>query len=259
MDSVGKILYEARVAKGLTLRDAEAATSIRAIYLDALEQDDYAKMPEEVFIKGIIRNYGNYLGLNGPELVDMYKAQKTGTVIEDVKSKGIREVDNVKMNISLKQHRSVGSGAGAYEGPTNKKSIAKQIFAGALGVVVLVVGYFAMPKAMEFLHSNNEPAPAAVAVIPAPAETAQKAEVVAPVTEKVTVEMVAHGDCWLEVKADGKDIYEGMLYAKDVKVFDADEKLVVKYGNVGVMEVKVNGKPVSMQGEQGVAIKTYVK
>ena len=81
MDSVGKILYEARAAKGITLLDAEKATSIRASYLDALEQDDYAKMPEEVFIKGIIRNYGNYLGLNGPELVDMYKAQRIGTVI----------------------------------------------------------------------------------------------------------------------------------------------------------------------------------
>lgn len=260
MDSVGRILYEARTAKGLTLLDAENATSIRASYLDALEQDDYAKMPEEVFIKGIIRNYGNYLGLNGPELVDMYKAQRAGTVIENVKSQGIREVENVKMNISLKQHRSAGSGVSAYQGPSNKKSIAKQILAGALGVVVLVVGYFAMPKAMEFLHSNKEAEPApAVAVIPAPAETKQEVAEVAPVVEKVVVEMTAHGDCWLEVSADDKSVFEGMLRAKDVKAFDANEKLVVKYGNVGVMEVKVNGEPVSMQGEQGVAIKTYTK
>lgn len=258
MDSVGKILYEARAAKGLTLLDAEKATSIRASYLDALEQDDYERMPEEVFIKGIIRNYGNYLGLNGPELVDMYKAHKKGTVIENVKSQGIREVDTVKMNISLKQHRSFGSGVNAYQGPTNKKSIAKQILAGALGVVVLVAGYFAVPKAMELLHSNKEAEPAVVAVVPTPVETKQE-EAIAPVVEKVAVEMTAHGDCWLEVKADGKDIFEGMLSAKDVKSFDANEKLVVKYGNVGVMEVKVNGVPVSMQGEQGVAIKTYTK
>ena len=45
MDSVGRILYDARVAQGITLLDAEKATSIRASYLDALEQDDYAKMP----------------------------------------------------------------------------------------------------------------------------------------------------------------------------------------------------------------------
>lgn len=259
MDSVGKILYEARAAKGITLLDAEKATSIRASYLDALEQDDYARMPEEVFIKGIIRNYGNYLGLNGPELVDMYKAQKFGTVVENVKSKGIREVQNVRMNISLKQHRSAGSGVNAYAGPDNKKNIAKQILAGALGVVVLVVGYFAVPKAMEFMQSNKETAPAAIAVVPAAEEAKQEVAPVAPVVEKVSVEMTAYGDCWLEVKADGKDIFEGMLRAKDVKAFEAEEKLVVKYGNVGVIEVKVNGVPVSMQGEQGVAIKTYTK
>ncbi|MBQ8417817.1 MAG: helix-turn-helix domain-containing protein [Phascolarctobacterium sp.] len=258
MDSIGKILYEARAAKGLTLLDAEKATSIRCSYLDALEQDDYSKLPEEVFIKGIIRNYGNYLGLNGPELVDMYKAAKAGTGVENVKSQGIREVDTVKLNISLKQHRSVGSGVSAYQGPTPKKNLAKQIFAGALGVVVLVSGYFLMPKAMEWLHKDDAADAPVVAVVPSPAET-QKVEAVAPVVEKVMVEMIAHGDCWLEVNADGKSVYEGMLRAKDVKTFDANEKLIVKYGNVGVMEVKVNGQPVSMQGEQGVAIKTYTK
>ena len=56
MDSVGKILYEARAAKGITLLDAEKATSIRASYLDAIEQDDYAKNPEVELIKGIISN-----------------------------------------------------------------------------------------------------------------------------------------------------------------------------------------------------------
>lgn len=259
MDSVGQILYEARAAKGITLLDAEKATSIRASYLDALEQDDYARMPEEVFIKGIIRNYGNYLGLNGPELVDMYKAQKFGTVVENVKSKGIREVQNVRMNISLKQHRSAGSGVNAYAGPDNKKNIAKQILAGALGVVVLVVGYFAVPKAMELLHSDKETTPVAVAVVPASEKNKQEVATVVPAVEKVKVEMTAYGDCWLEVKADGKDIFESMLQAKDTKTFEADEKLVVKYGNVGVIEVKVNGVPVSMQGEQGVAIKTYTK
>ncbi len=266
IDSVGNALREARIRKGLSLIDAEKATSIRCSYLDALERDEYHKLPEEVFIKGMIRNYGNFLGLNGPELVDSYKAQKAGTVVEKVKSKGIREVDTVKMNISLKQHRSAGSGVNAYQGPNNKKNIAKQIFAGALAVVVLVAGYFVMPKAMDWLHSKDEPKAPVVAVVPeakveqqTETKEAVKEEAAVPVSEKVTLDIVAHGDCWLEVSADGKSIFEGMLYAKDTKAFEADEKLVVKYGNVGVMEAIVNGEPVSMQGEQGVAIKTYTK
>lgn len=260
--SVGNILREARMKKGLSLMDVENATSIRCSYLNALENDEFHKLPEEVFIKGMIRNYGNFLGLNGPELVDAYKAFKVGAPVENVKSQGIREVENVKLNISLKQHRSAGSGVDAYQGPSSKKTIAKQIIAGFLGVVVLVGGYFAMPKAMEFLHSKDEPANTAVEVVPStPVVTEENKAVqeVAPVIENVVVEMTAHGKCWLEVNADGVNIFEGMLSAKDVKTFEAKDKLVIKYGNVGVMEVVVNGVPVSMQGEQGVAIKTYTR
>ncbi len=257
MESVGKILYATRISKGLTLVEIEKEISIRASYLEALEHDDYSKLPEEVFIKGIIRNYGNFLGLNGPELVDLYKAEKAGTVVEEVKSQGIREVENVKMNINLKQTRSAGSGNGEFA-HLNKKSIkvpVKQIAVGVFALLVLAGGYFAMPMAMEWLHKPEEKAQVATVVekTPAPVATA------APVIDKIVVEMTAHGECWLEVTADGKEIFAGMLYAKDKKTFEAQDKMIVKYGNVGVMQVSVNGKPENMQGEQGVALKTYTR
>ena len=62
--TVGAILKEARLAKGISLADAEKGTSIRSRYLQAVENDEYDKTPGEVFLKGIIRNYGNFLGLN---------------------------------------------------------------------------------------------------------------------------------------------------------------------------------------------------
>ena len=93
--TVGAILKEARLAKGISLADAEKATSIRSRYLQAVENDEYDKTPGEVFLKGIIRNYGNYLGLNGPELVNEYKASAAGMAAEAVRSQGIREVEKV--------------------------------------------------------------------------------------------------------------------------------------------------------------------
>ncbi len=262
MESVGKILYAARIAKGLTLADVEKEINIRTSYLEAIERDYYDNLPEEVFIKGIIRNYGNFLGLNGSELVDLYKAEKAGTIVEEVKSQGIREVDNVKMNINIKQARSKGSNNNEFA-HLNKKSVKmpiKQIAVGILALFVLAGGYFAMPKAMEWLHKPEEKPPVATVVEEAtkPAEVTPVASV-APVTDKVVVEMTAHGDCWLEVKADGKEVFAAMLYAKESKTFEADDKLIVKYGNVGVMQVNVNGKPQNLQGEHGVAIKTYTR
>ena len=72
MDNIGEILKNARLDKGLSLEQAEEATSIRKIYLAAVEAGEYAKVPGDVFTKGIIRTYGNYLGLNGPELVTLH-------------------------------------------------------------------------------------------------------------------------------------------------------------------------------------------
>ena len=76
MDNVSKMLKEARLAKGLSLEEAEAATSIRKLYLDAVEEGEFDKIPGDVFTKGIIRTYGNFLGLNGPDLVNIYTEQR---------------------------------------------------------------------------------------------------------------------------------------------------------------------------------------
>ena len=77
MENVSNMLLEARLAKGLTLEEAEAATSIRKLYLDAVEKGEFEKVPGEVFTKGIIRTYGNFLG---PEKF-LPKASSAHTVI----------------------------------------------------------------------------------------------------------------------------------------------------------------------------------
>ena len=156
MESVGKLLSEARIAKGLSLEKVSEEVNIRLAYLEALENDEYSKLPEEVFIKGFIRNYGNFLGLNGPELVNLYKANKTGASVEDVESKDIRQVEKVSLNISLKQTRDIGSGTGGINLPKPKLPW-KQISVGVVAVLVLAGGYFAVPMLMDAMPSVSLP------------------------------------------------------------------------------------------------------
>lgn len=248
--NVGTILREARLAKGLTLADVEQGTSIRSRYLEALENSEYDKAPEEVFLKGIIRNYGNFLGLDGPELVNMYKASMAGTTTENVRSAGIREVDKVQLNIQLKERREIGSGTGRLELPM------KQILAGIVVLGILAAGYFVIPAAIDYAKNmpKSEPAQQQAA---APAEQPAAAAQAAPVLDKVLVEMEAGGPCWLEVNSDGQELFAGMLQPGDKRTYEAKDRMIVKYGNVGVMKVNFNGQPQNMAGEQGVAIKTY--
>ena len=249
--SVGTLLREARLAKHISLAEAEQATSIRARYLEAIEKDEYEKTPGEVFLKGMLRNYGNFLGLDGLELVHMYKASAAGKAKNAVKSAGIREVDKVKMNIQLKNPRDVGSGTGKLELPKLPSFDMRQVLAGVAVLVVLAGGYFAIPKAIDYFQNR----PKAVASVEIKEEPGAKKP--AAVWDKVQVNLEATGDCWLEVQAEGKEIFAGMLRAKDKKTFEAKEKLIVKYGNIGVVKTVFNGEPVDLQGQHGVQVKTY--
>lgn len=76
MEEIGRRLRAAREAKGITLEQAEEDTKIRRKYLQALEAGREVDIPGEVYLKGFLRSYGNYLGLNGTALVDEYKRLK---------------------------------------------------------------------------------------------------------------------------------------------------------------------------------------
>ena len=57
----------------MTVKDIEAATHIRALYISAIEDGHYHVLPGEVYLKGFIRNYANLLGLDSVALLTLYK------------------------------------------------------------------------------------------------------------------------------------------------------------------------------------------
>lgn len=73
MDELGHILREARETKGLTLQEAQAETRISNRYLEALENGDYDRLPTPVHVRGFLRNYARFLGLDPQPLLDRYE------------------------------------------------------------------------------------------------------------------------------------------------------------------------------------------
>lgn len=75
MFQIGTSLREARLRQGLELTDAETATKVRARYLQALEDEHFDVLPAPTYVKGFLRNYAEFLGLDGQLYVDEYNSR----------------------------------------------------------------------------------------------------------------------------------------------------------------------------------------
>ena len=75
MFELGNSLREARARHGLDLPQVELATKIRAKYLRALEDEVFEILPSETYVKGFLRSYAEFLGLDGQLYVDEYNSR----------------------------------------------------------------------------------------------------------------------------------------------------------------------------------------
>ncbi len=74
---VGSLLKEMRLQKGLRLPDIAKKLCIRRIYLEAIEESNYAEVPAFPYGIGFVRSYAAFLGLNGSNIVELYKDEIT--------------------------------------------------------------------------------------------------------------------------------------------------------------------------------------
>ena len=66
---VGQKLEEARKRKGVSLREVSESTKIRGDYLSAIESGNYEINLPEVYLRGFVRLYAKFLGLDQDAMV----------------------------------------------------------------------------------------------------------------------------------------------------------------------------------------------
>lgn len=242
MQTVGEILRNERENKGLSVKDVATATSIRALYIEAIEEGNYTVIPGEVYVKGFIRNYANFLELNGPEMVGLYRRQQAPPVTPDAGDAAA----------------STTAAAAVSGAPAATAGSFRWILAGAAVVVIAgAVWWFnsrpdtPLPVPRQSVQ-NQTPAPnqPGQQPIPAPAAT--------PQSKPIVLSVKYSGDCWTQVVADGKEIYEGIARSGQSLSWEASKNLTIKLGNAGSAEATYNGQPVGKLGDKGeVVVKTF--
>ena len=84
IDGFGVYLRAERERHGYGLQDLCQITKIHFAYLDALENEDVANLPEPVYVKGFIKSYCSVFKLNPAPVIQAYRRHLTANADREV-------------------------------------------------------------------------------------------------------------------------------------------------------------------------------
>ena len=229
--SLGNMLKQARLQRGLSLEAIEKRTLIRQMLLSALEEAKVSELPEPIYIRALLRRYGNALGLDGETLASQFF---TRPVVNPPRSSW-------------------------------KDSPAAQLRPLHLygAYVLLIMG--AVSALSGFLQRSAPDMTAQPILDPVaieqlmPKQTAQVAPATKPVEEvkpkvqekPVEVNLVLTGQSWVRVVTDGSTEFEDILEQGEKRSWAADQSITVRVGNAGGVMYSYNQSKAEPMGEMG--------
>lgn len=243
MELFGSILRKQRELKGYSLEDAQEETKIQIRYLKALEEENFAIMPGEVFTKGFIRNYSEYLGLNYQEIMKKYYELQGATSAVDEAS----EVKEQPTSFSEAQEKS--------DDEVVKITVSWPVIALVLGLVLVSVWAFSkFTSPNEVAHNNPSQQTQQKPSSQPQASNPPKVEKPAPLPAPVYLKTVTTQECWVQVIVDDQKVFEGVLPPETKKEWKGQQKIALKLGNAGGVNVNYNNQELGTLGKKGEVI-----
>ncbi len=271
---IGNILRKEREKQKLSIRDVENETSIRTVYIDAIEKGEYDKLPGEVYAKGFIKNYGNFLKLNGEELVRQFVAEISAVANETVENpvketpKNSIAATNVGAKYQSKQ-QITSTDDSDFENDSKKYLVAAVAFIAILisGIIYNFSGSEEENVSVAQSETQVKPVeiekPIQVAEAPKVQEPVQPEQPVTPPpapVNGVNLSATFSDNCWTRVIVDGAMVYEGMITAGNTFDWKGNENVNVLVGNAGAAQFVMNGQSVGALGAYGdVVEKTFTR
>ena len=240
MKSIGKILRKTREKKGLSLEEAASQTRIHHNVLKNLEDDNFHLLPSPAYVKGFLKRYGEYLGLQSGPLIEEYLSTHPQEPEQILVLKG-KKIPQLRLD--------------------------KFIVLGTLSavlIIILISGFFAIRgvlsrksarsiKDAEQAASSAKAKPVKVKKVLPPAVKSGK-----KVSGPLRLEVFAEKDGWLEVRCNGKLLFQGVLSQGDREVWQGEDKIRLRIGNAGAFRLNLNGNSLGKLGKEGEVLKEVI-
>ncbi|MDQ3931895.1 MAG: helix-turn-helix domain-containing protein [Actinomycetota bacterium] len=233
---IGETLRAARERQGRTVQEASQATRVRADYLEALENEQFEILGGDVYAKGFLRTYGQWLGVDPEPLLDLYRTE--------VQQEGYDPH-------ALVEH-PVASSPRTFA-PT---WLVWTGVAGAVLFLTLVVGGLfgsRTPEPAIEPQQRTEAPPAVVEppVVVEPEPEPEPSPSPSPSPTGVNLVLLLEESSWMRVRIGGRSVFEGTVPAGETKEFQAPERVELRLGNAGGVRLVLNGMDLGSPGARG--------
>ncbi|MBM6761239.1 helix-turn-helix domain-containing protein [Megamonas hypermegale] len=279
---LGDLLRETREQKNLSLEDAEKGTNIRKLYIKAIEDGNYDKLPGEVFLKGFMKTYAKFLGLDGQKIIEQYKAEKSGVKLlpnndeKTIEAEQSQPAEKTTVEADLKKEEKIEkqpekttvdkpatkpvpnidnfNESKKYLETKNSSGSKKNVFIIVIIIILIIVG------AVAFLSNQGSDSQPAADTQPTTEQTQpqqQQAQQPAPAPAPVSgsdVTATFSQDCWTEVKVDGNTVLSETVKAGSSLNWKGNNQVEVTVGNAGAVDITFNGQPQGKMGDVGAVV-----
>lgn len=235
MGTLGHYLREARERLGIDIRDAAQQTRISLRYLKALEDQDFAKLPGDVFVRGFLKSYGKFLQLNEPELMARYGELKAPAE-KPATEGGAAPVE---------KHPAV-----AVPHKPAPKIPVEPFFWAAGSLVALIVFVLLVLPAKQKQHQTG--------TAPLVSSQTATAPAVQLLPEKLYLEVVALEDTWLLVRIDTSPQKKAMLKKGETLTWSADERFQLSFGSANALKLALNTKELILNEPKNAVVRDLI-
>jgi cytoskeletal protein RodZ len=284
---LGAYLREIRLRHSLSLYEVEEKTRIKARVLEAIEEAKAEELPEPVYVRALIKQFADALGLEGKELakafpvdgnigeikpswqpvrrynVRLFPWYLAYTLILVCAMSGFsllfsRSGENVLQTSSpIEEDDStktpeVSVAPANSPAPTSQPEIAPQTTTQPVAESPQETQPPTAPEVTQQSPSSPPAPPASPTTAAQTVSDRQNENPPAPNNNSpVVVSMTLQDDCWLKVVADGKIVYQGTLSKGEQKTWQASEQITVIAGNAGGVVVAINNQEAKPLGTPG--------
>jgi hypothetical protein len=210
VNDLGEFLRRERELRHIDLDEVAEATKISRRYLEAIEEDQYDRLPGEAFVRGFIRSYVKYIGLDPAETMLMYEQARFTQ--DSIPARMVRM-------------------------PPARLASKPRLLLWLLGAALVVVGgilvslatFLETPRAFRStLLPGREQSPPLTTTAP------------------LILTAIADSDTWLRISIDGKEEDDILLRAGQATKWKGNERFVLSIGNVRGTRLTLNAREITI-------------